>query len=80
MLAVKVDFVITILIRQVKDRLSLELELLLSATRSSACVCVCVYRCELSAQYSSWCFSSGVQSRMSGSADEKSILILKEKR
>lgn len=42
MLAVKVDFVITILIRQVKDQLSLELELLLSATRSSACVCVCV--------------------------------------
>lgn len=42
-------------------------------------VSVCAYTCEPSAQYSPWCISSGEKSRMSGSADEKSILILKEK-
>lgn len=44
----------------------------------SLCVCVCVCT-RVSALYTPQCVPSGVKSRMSASADEKSILILKGK-
>jgi len=51
------DIVITVLIRQVTGRLSLELGVVITGSS----VHVCMYTCELIAQYGPWRISSGVK-------------------